>query len=453
MDPVFVATSAMPARIHVFSTADWSNGKPDGPLGVFAEASAFSGGAGQCVIAPREDGTIGDVLFGVGDGRDALALAGLSSRLPEADYQIQRLPEGLDFASAAAGWHDGAYRFDTYRSAPSMPPRLVLPESENRAAIDREARAIRLVRDLVNTPAEDMGPDAIQGAVSELAEDTGASLETILGDALKEQNYPMVYAVGRAAAIAPRMMELTWGNPDHPELAIVGKGVAFDTGGLNIKTGDYMRLMKKDMGGAAHAIGLAKLVMDAGLPVYLKLYIPAVENAVAGNAFRPGDVVATRKGLKVEIDNTDAEGRLILCDALARACEGSPDLLLDYATLTGAARVALGPDLAPYYTDDDELSLSLQAGSSACGDPVWRMPLWRPYASMLSSSIADTTNSGGRMAGSITAAVYLSKFVDAPRWMHFDIWAWREGKYGRPPGGAATGLRASWAMLQARYAD
>ncbi|MEO0815899.1 MAG: leucyl aminopeptidase family protein [Pseudomonadota bacterium] len=451
MDPVFTASAEAPAQIHVFTSSDWQEARPGGPLGTFADASGFVGAQGQCVISPRSDGSLGDVLFGIGSGRDALALAALSARLPKGAYEIARLPDGFSFASAAAGWHDGAYSFDTYRDAPSAPPQLVIPEGEDGVAIDREAGAVRFVRDLVNTPAEDMGPDAIQGAISALAEDNGARLETTLGDALLDQNFPMIHAVGRAADIAPRLMELSWGNPDHPELAIVGKGVAFDTGGLNIKTGDYMRLMKKDMGGAAHAIGLAKLVMEAQLPVFLKLYVPAVENAISGNAFRPGDVVATRKRLKVEIDNTDAEGRLILCDALARACEGNPDVLVDYATLTGAARVALGPDLAPYYTDDEELSLAIEAGAKASGDPVWRMPLWRPYESMLSSSIADISNAGGRMGGSITAAVYLSRFVDVPRWMHFDIWAWRESKYGRPAGGAATGLRASWSMLQARY--
>ena len=451
MDPAFTASPDAPARIHLFTTADWSNAAPGGALGRFAEVSGFTGRAGQCVIAPREDGGLGDVLFGLGEGRDGLAVAALSARLPGGDYAVERCPEDYPFSWVAAGWHDGAYRFEKYLSETTPPPRLVLPAGEDADALDREAVAVRLVRDMVNTPAEDMGPDGIQAVLSALAEETGATLETVIGDGLLDRNYPMVHVVGRAAASAPRMMELTWGDPAHPELAIVGKGVAFDTGGLNIKTGDYMRLMKKDMGGAAHAIGLARLVMDAQLPVHLKLYVPAVENAVSGNAFRPGDVLATRKGLKVEIDNTDAEGRLILCDALARACEGDPDLLIDYATLTGAARVALGPDLAPYYTDDETLSDKLIEASGQSGDPVWRMPLWRPYTSMLSSSIADITNAGGRMAGSITAAVYLSHFVDAPRWMHFDIWAWREGKYGRPAGGAATGLRASWAMLQARY--
>ncbi|MEL6957139.1 MAG: leucyl aminopeptidase family protein, partial [Pseudomonadota bacterium] len=261
MDPAFTASSKRPAQIHLFTAEDWEAHQPGGSLGAFAKASAFDGSAGKSVIAPREDGSIGDVLFGLGDGRDGLAVAGLSAKLPAGDYEIARLPEGYAYEWAAAGWLDGAYRFDKYRKSETPVPRLVLRDGEDVAGIALEADAVRLVRDLVNTPAEDMGPDAIQGAISALAEDAGARLETTIGEALLDQNYPMIHAVGRAAAIAPRLMELSWGDPSHPELAIVGKGVAFDTGGLNIKTGDYMRLMKKDMGGAAHAIGLAKLVM------------------------------------------------------------------------------------------------------------------------------------------------------------------------------------------------
>ncbi len=450
MDPVFAASATNPAEIHVFTSEDWASAAPGGALGAFAAASGFRGKMGQRVIAPREDGSIGSVLFGIGDGKDALALAALSAQLPTGDYALARLPEGFSPAWAVAGWMDGAYRFETYVSTPTTPPRLVLPE-DGGEAMAREAGAVRLARDLVNTPAEDMGPDGIESAIADLAKANGADLSVVRGDDLLKQNYPMIHAVGRAGMREPRIMELSWGKASDPELALVGKGVAFDTGGLNIKTGDYMRLMKKDMGGAAHAIALARLVMEAKLPVRLKLYIPSVENNVAANAFRPGDIFPTRKGLKVEIDNTDAEGRLILCDALARACEGAPDLLIDFATLTGAARVAVGPDLAPFYTDEDALAGALVEGGKASGDPVWRMPLWRPYRSMLSSSIADIANAGGRMAGSITAAVYLAEFVTTPSWIHFDIWAWREGKYGRPSGGAATGLRAAWAMLQARY--
>jgi leucyl aminopeptidase len=297
-----------------------------------------------------------------------------------------------------------------------------------------------------------MGPVAIEAEIRTLAEAFGATLVCTEGEALLAGNYPMIHAVGRAGPQSPRLIELSWGDPKAPELAIVGKGVAFDTGGLNLKTGNYMRLMKKDMGGAAHAIALAELVMAAALPVHLKLYVPAVENAISGTAFRPGDVLSSRKGLSVEIDNTDAEGRLILGDALTRASETDPDLIIDFATLTGAARVALGPDLAPFYTDDDELAAAIEAGARASGDPVWRMPLWAPYLAGLKSPIADLVNStSDGMAGSVTAALFLQKFVSAPRWVHLDVWAWRKAKYGRPEGGAACGLRAMWAMLQVRY--
>ncbi len=453
MHNAFTLDASAPARLHLFTAKDFARAELPAALQRFAQAQNFNGGAGQRVLMPDAEGALSDVLFGLGDGSDRLAVAALSARLPAGDYALKASPEDWPFAWIAAGWADGAYRFSRYRSKRSAPPRLVIPGGEDSRALGSQADAMKLARDMVNTSAEHMGPDAIQGVVSELAETYGARMEVILGEQLLRQNYPMIHAVGRAAAIEPRLIELTWGDPGHPELALVGKGVAFDTGGLNIKTGDFMRDMKKDMGGAAHTAALARLVMEAGLPVYLKLYIPAVENAISGNAFRPGDVLATRKGLSVEIENTDAEGRLVLCDALARACESKPDLIIDFATLTGAARVALGPDLAPFYTDDDALADAMTRASADSGEPVWRMPLWRPYRSMLKSAVADICNSGGRMAGSITAAVYLAQFVDAPRWMHFDIWAWREGRYGRPAGGAATGLRATWAMLKARYSD
>jgi leucyl aminopeptidase len=287
--------------------------------------------------------------------------------------------------------------------------------------------------------------------MEDLAARFGARVTAIAGDDLLTHNYPMVHAVGRAATEAPRFLELEWGNPANPKLAFCGKGITFDSGGLDIKGADGMRIMKKDMGGAAHAIALAELVMGAGLPVHLKLYVSAAENAIAGNAFRPGDILSSRKGLTVEIDNTDAEGRLVLADALARACEFEPDLLLDFATLTGAARVALGADLAPLYTDDEALAADILAASAKSGDPVWRMPLWDPYLADLKSPVADLVNSGGSFGGSITAAVFLKQFVTAKSWAHFDIWAWRKSKYGRPEGGAPCGLRAVWSMLETRY--
>lgn len=453
MHKAFIATAERPAAIHIVRDNEWeevSDSLP-GSLTAQAKASGFKGKAGDMALAASGEGDITDVLFGIGTGQDALILASLSSKLPAGDYTISR-DGGLPMAHIAAGWADGAYRFDRYLSDKTEPPRLVIGGDKDADALEREAEAVVLLRDLVNTPAQHMGPASIEAAVRNLAETHGADIEVTTGDELLEANYPMVHAVGRAGPEAPRFIELSWGKREDPELALVGKGVAFDTGGLNLKPGSGMRIMKKDMGGAAHVIALAQLVMSSGLPVRLKLYVPAVENAIDTHAFRPGDVLSTRKGLTVEIDNTDAEGRLILGDALARACEGSPDLLIDFATLTGAARVALGPELAPFYTDDGDVADAINAASAVSGDPAWRMPLWRPYKSMLKSSIADIQNSGGRFAGSITAAVFLDQFVEAERWVHLDVWAWRPAKYGRPEGAAACGLRAIWTMLRTRYA-
>lgn len=450
----FTDKAKSPAKVWLMTTTQWEkvSGLP-ASLIAMATAQEFKAKPGQTVMTANTDGEIDAILFGLGNGKDALAVAALSAKLPKGDYEIAA-DGGLTFAQIAAGWADGAYRFDRYLKDKATPPRLVIGDNEAAEAITREATAIHRLRDLVNTPAEDMGPVAIQGTISDLAERYGATLETVIGDALLAENYPLVHAVGRAGPEAPRIMELTWGPEDAPELALVGKGVTFDTGGLNLKTGNYMRLMKKDMGGSAHAIALAELVMGANLPVRLKLYIPAVENAISGTAFRPGDVLNSRKGLSVEIDNTDAEGRLILADALTRASESEPDLLIDFATLTGAARVALGPDLAPYYTDDEPLAAQIAEGSASSGDPAWRMPLWDPYLSMLKSPIADLVNSANSgFAGSLTAATFLKQFVEAERWVHLDIWAWREGKYGRPAGGAACGLRAMWDAVKSRYAN
>ena len=449
--PAFATQADDAVPVYLLTKSDWTNAS-DLPVELvsMAKAQGFSANSGERVLSAN-NGALAGVLFGLGKGTDVLAVAALSAQLPEGRYEI--VSKGpFSMTQIAAGWADGAYRFSRYLQNTPTPPQLVLPSSSDVDAIIAEAIAIGRLRDMVNTPAEDMGPAEIQGVISDLAERFGAVLETVSGDALLAQNYPMVHAVGRAGPQTPRIMELSWGNPKNPELAIVGKGVSFDTGGLNLKTGNYMRIMKKDMGGAAHAIALAELVMANNLPVNLKLLVPAVENAISGTAFRPGDVLSSRKGLTVEIDNTDAEGRLILADALTRASEGDPDLIIDFATLTGAARVALGPDLAPFYTDDEIVAESMIEGSTASGDPVWRMPLWDAYFANLKSSIADMVNSAADgMAGSIVAGIFLKQFVDAPRWMHLDVWAWRKGKYGRPEGGAACGLRACWAMLEKRY--
>ncbi len=454
MPDCFSPTSAAAIPIHLVRPADLApeGNEPFPGARALAAGQGMTGAAGQLLLVPHQDGRLARVLFGLGDGRDALVCAALSARLPEGDYAIAS-DGGLAFPLIAAGWADGAYRFDRYVKEKAKAPRLVIPAGQDAPEIRREAEAAAHLRDMVNTPAGDMGPAGLEAEMFALAERFGASFEAIIGEALLASRYPMVHAVGRAAVEAPRFLELHWGQPGHPKIAVVGKGITFDSGGLNLKPADGMRIMKKDMGGAAHAIALAELVMGANLPVHLSLYVAAAENAIGAGAFRPGDILPTRKGLTVEIDNTDAEGRLVLADALVRACEHQPDLLLDFATLTGAARIALGPDLAPLYTDDESLAADILAASAATGDPIWRMPLWDPYLAELKSPVADLVNSGGgSFAGSITAALFLKQFVDAPSWAHFDIWAWRKARYGRPEGGAPCGLRAVWAMLKARYA-
>lgn len=400
-----------------------------------------------------EDWSVVGIVADV-DSLSPWCLARLAETLPEGCY---RLAEG-EPGPAMLGWLTAQYRFERYRKDDKAAgPRILL--SGDVARIEetvRVAAATALVRDLVNTAAADMGPGELQHAVEALGKAHGATIETVKGHDL-EAGYPMVHAVGKAAdkSHAPRLIELEWGNPAHPRVAIVGKGVCFDSGGLDIKPGAGMRLMKKDMGGAAHALALARLVMEHRLPVRLHLLIPAVENAISGNAFRPGDVLRSRKGLSVEIANTDAEGRLILGDALARAAEGAPALIIDFATLTGAARVALGPDLPALFANEDALADALLSAGTGEDDPLWRLPLWPGYAEMLKSDIADLNNSpDGGFAGSITAAMFLERFVPSEiPWAHFDTFAWRPAaRPGRPKGGDALGLRAAWAMLKARYA-
>lgn len=420
-----------------------------------AAAQGFAGKAGEQAILPDEKADEWSVAVGVAD-RAALTpwcLARAADTLPDGNYRLVDAVPG----AAALGWLLAQHRFDRYRAADKPAGARVLLTSEP-AAIDetiRLAEAVALVRDMVNTPTEDMGPTDIEAKVREVAKAIGGDVSVTKGDELAS-GYPMIHAVGRAAAKGrePRLVEMSWGNPAHPRIALIGKGVCFDSGGLDIKPASGMRLMKKDMGGAAHALALAKLVAASRLPVRLHLLIPAVENAISGNAFRPGDVLRSRKGPSVEISNTDAEGRLILGDALARAFEEKPVLAIDFATLTGAARVALGPDLPAMFANDDLLADDLLKAGTAVSDPLWRMPLWAGYNDMLKSDIADIDNAPeGGMAGAVTAALFLQKFVPADTpWAHFDTFAWRpSARAGRPKGGEALGLRAAWSMLRARF--
>lgn len=417
-------------------------------------ASAFEAAPSSICLVPAPQGGIERVLVGVLPGESLGALAALPYALPRGDYHVEGLPADCDPYLATLGFGLGAYRFTRYKAPTRLPARLLPPPGVDRARLEREIGAIVWVRDLINTPTEDMGPEHLETAMRDLANAQGASFRSVVGEDLLHGNFPAIHAVGRASHRAPRLLELEWGEPAHPPIAIVGKGVCFDTGGLNLKGGEGMRWMKKDMGGAAHALALARLVMEARLPVRLHLLVPAVENAVAGNAFRPGEVIATRAGLSVEIDNTDAEGRVILGDALTYASERAPGLLLDFATLTGAARVALGPDLPAIFTNRVPLAASLTALGARLADPLWPMPLWAGYRGMLDSTIADLANgSASKQAGAIVAALYLSRFVpESIDWCHLDVYSWNDSdRPGRPRGGEAQGLRATFALLEERY--
>ena len=423
----------------------------------WARATGFDGAAGAVTVIADARGTIGRVLFGLGRTDapvDRLISAKLPMILPQGDYEFRtNLP---DPELATLGWALGNYRFTRYKTSASPQPRLVVPKGVDIAASRRAARAIYWVRDLVNTPANDLGPAEIADEVHKLAERHEAEFSQIVGPALLSANFPLIHAVGAAAADdrAPRIVDLKWGDPTHPKITLIGKGVAFDTGGLDIKPSSGMLLMKKDMGGAANVLGLASMVMDARLPERLRVLIPAVENAIAGDAFRPGDVLQSRKGLTVEIGNTDAEGRLVLADALALADEEEPDLLIDMATLTGAARVALGPDLPPFYTHDETLAATIATKAEETADPLWRMPLWQPYAQRLSSRVADINNvTTDGFAGSVTAALFLARFVEkAKAYAHFDIFGWTPvEKPAAPVGGEAQGIRALYRFFSERY--
>ena len=456
---LLVADRGQSARtIHLVdkdSFAGWLKRRPAEDRALI-EAHRFDGkSCFAFVILPR--GGDFEVVSAVKNGAELSpwCLAKLAASLPQGTYKLAEGEPG----KAALGWLLAQHRFDAYRSKREETepgPRVLV--TGDAARIDetvRLAEATALVRDLVNTPAADLGPVQLEEAAREIAADAGVQLRVTTGKEL-EEGFPLIAAVGGAASAdrAPRLLELEWGKPDDPRIAIVGKGVCFDSGGLDLKPASGMRLMKKDMGGAAHALALARLIMAAKLPVRLHLLVPAVENAVSGTAYRPGDIVKSRKGTFVEVDNTDAEGRLILADALAKAVEDKPELIVDFATLTGAARVALGPDLPATFANSDELASSIEQASREVEDPLWRMPLWEPYAEMLKSDIADFANASNTpMAGCITAALFLKKFVpDEINWAHLDTFAWRDAaKPARPKGGEALGLRAIFAMLSSRY--
>jgi leucyl aminopeptidase len=425
----------------------------------YAALHEFKGKSGQVLLVPGADGALANVLFGLGERAEAMAFRALPGKLPAGAYRLKRVPSGVDGQAAALAFALGSYKFDRYKAHSAERARLVC-EGLDVAEVRQVSHACALARDMINTPANDMGPRQVESIAREIAEQHGAQITAVTGEGLLEANYPAIHAVGRAAVPerAPRMIEISWSPPTatakSPLVAIVGKGVVFDTGGLDIKPSAGMRLMKKDMGGAAHALALGRMVMAAKLPVRLAVLVPTVENAISGDAMRPGDVLASRKGLSIEVGNTDAEGRLILADALTRAAELEPALTIDMATLTGAARVALGPQLPPFYTDDEELAGQIEAAAKAEGDPLWRMPLWKPYAEALDSDVAEIKNDpdGWAQAGSVTAALFLQRFAPPGPWVHLDIFAWNpKGRPGHPAGAEAQAIRGLYRMLRDRY--
>ncbi len=422
-------------------------------VAAWIEANHFTAASGKTCLVPDAEGGIAEVLIGIADEDDLWPYGAMPAALPEATYRL--VEDGLDEGAqsrAALGWALGAYGFSRYKAAERELARLAWPGQADRGGVARAAEAIYLVRDLINTPAGDMGPAELAEAAERVGKPHGASVAVTVGEALLAENYPAIHAVGRASERAPRLIDLRWGR-SGPKITLVGKGVCFDSGGLDIKSSANMKLMKKDMGGAAHVLALAQMVMSAQLPVRLRMLIPAVENAIAGNAYRPLDVIGTRKGLTVEIGNTDAEGRVILCDALAEADREGPDLLIDCATLTGAARVALGPDLPALFSNHDPVAEALIAHGHAERDPVWRLPLFKAYRRGLDSKVADLNNIwDSPYAGSITAALFLQEFVSAGTpWVHLDLMAWNTtSRPGRPEGGEAVALRALYALVAER---
>jgi leucyl aminopeptidase len=456
MSERFQLIDADPSAIRITVLAEselsaWLEEQPPATA-AWIKAQGFKGKTGEVCTVPDSGGRPARVLAGRGaETADIWRIAGLATALPEGAY---RLEAGAEPQQAALGWALGAYRFERYKTDTRPRPKLVWPERIDRAEVARLATAIHRVRDLVNTPAGDMGPSALASAVEEVGRAHGATVGVTVGEDLLKQGYRAIHAVGRAAADPPRLAELIWGDETKPKLTLVGKGVCFDSGGLDLKTAAGMQMMKKDMGGAATALGLAEAIMGAKLPVRLRLLVPAVENAVSGNAYHPLDVIRARNEKTIEIGNTDAEGRVILSDALTEAAREKPALLLDFATLTGAARVALGPELPALFSNDDELAAALERHGKAADDPMWRLPLWPGYRALVESDTADLTNAPeGGMAGAITAALFLEAFVEKGiAWAHFDTFAWNQkARPGRPKGGEALLLRACYALSKERF--
>jgi leucyl aminopeptidase len=450
------AASAIPITFATKATWDAICAGLAAPARQFALANGFAGKPGAYLALPAADGKIAHVLFGLEDAtakfRDLFRPGALPGLLPPGVYRFASAPHDVRLAMLAFAL--GCYRFGRYRKNDVPDVKLVPPDGVDIADIARMAEAACLARDLINTPSNDMGPEELALAAEQLAKRFGADFSCIVGDDLTRQNFPLIHAVGMASTRAPRLIDFAWGDPAHPKVTLVGKGVCFDTGGLDLKPSSGMLIMKKDMGGAANVLALALMVMDAKLKLRLRVLIPAVDNAVAGNAFRPLDIFKSRKGITVEIGNTDAEGRLVLADALALADEEKPDLLVDLGTLTGAARVALGPDLPPFYTNDETLALDVAACAKGENDPLWRLPLWPPYDSWLDSKVATINNApSGGFAGSITCALFLQRFVEhAKSWLHVDIYGWTpSAKPARPEGGECQAARAIYKLLGKRY--
>jgi leucyl aminopeptidase len=460
MSTLIADDAAASTPIHALRVADWPSfhGRLSPAARRFVEAVHFEPKPGRHLLLPGETGALEGVVFiedpGKSEAERAFARGGLASLLPPGTYRFEG--NGGDLALSAFAWLADGYRFEAYRSKENGPgARLVAPKGVDAGRAERLAGAIAFGRDLINTPANDLAPDGLEAAARELASKFGASFTATVGDALLDANLPMIHAVGRASVTAPRLIDFSWGDGAAPKVTLVGKGVTFDTGGLNIKPDAAMLLMKKDMGGAATALAAARMVMAENLPVRLRVLVPAVENAISGSAFRPGDVLRSRKGLSVEIGNTDAEGRLILADALALADAEATELMADFATLTGAARVALGPDLPAFYATDDAFAAEVMELGARINDPVWRLPFWAPYDEMLASRIADVSHiSNTPFAGSVTAALFLKRFVEkASIYAHFDLFAWTpSARPGRPQGGEAQVARLIFETIERRFA-